>query len=173
MLTTDGVLARAIPMRTGIGVYFLIREGVIVYVGKSVNVMARIAAHYADKAFDSYTWVRCSRAKMAQLELDYIDLFMPEYNFQAKNYHSKLAVRASIEAMRHNEALSAEEKEQRRRDNAIRITKRKAFLAQSPEEMKRQLNERMAYLRAMQTHRDWPPPFGLSANEIRAKLATV
>lgn len=67
------------------GVYFLIRDSDIVYVGQSKNCPSRIETHIRDKGkvFDSYTFVTTARENLDFLESWYIHTFNPEYNKNA------------------------------------------------------------------------------------------
>lgn len=71
-----------IPMS---GVYFLIREKRIVYVGQSVSVLGRIGNHAAEgvKDFDSYAFIECKKENLNILESIYIHILSPEYNGNA------------------------------------------------------------------------------------------
>jgi hypothetical protein len=63
------------------GVYFLLRGPVIVYVGKSNALAARVASHYGGPM--QFDGVRCQAAEglvMDRLEQLYIARFAPEYN---------------------------------------------------------------------------------------------
>lgn len=63
------------------GVYFLVHEGKVVYVGQSYNVHGRVAAHKRGKTFDSWCYVQCTgRRKMNMLESLYIHYLQPEQN---------------------------------------------------------------------------------------------
>lgn len=64
------------------GIYFLIRDDRIVYVGQSVHVEARLAAHAADmsKAFDKAVWYPCPRESLSATERAYLSALLPEYN---------------------------------------------------------------------------------------------
>ena len=61
------------------GVYFLIKNKKIVYVGQSVNVFVRIKGH-SGKEFDSVTIVRCNKNALDKLESLYIHFLKPELN---------------------------------------------------------------------------------------------
>jgi hypothetical protein len=81
MLTHDAILSIAVAAPIPqCGIYFLIRGGRINYVGQSVNIPMRIAAHLATKQFDSWAWVSCDRADLSAMERAYINEFMPEDN---------------------------------------------------------------------------------------------
>lgn len=66
------------------GVYFLFKGEECVYVGKSRRVHLRVSEHmrgdFRFKDFDSYTWLACSEAEAASLEVHYIMLFKPRLN---------------------------------------------------------------------------------------------
>jgi predicted DNA-binding transcriptional regulator AlpA len=68
-------LAHATP-----GIYFLWRDGVVVYVGQTRIGLARILSHFGAKEFDSLGFIRCSIARLDEAERAYIDALMPEYN---------------------------------------------------------------------------------------------
>jgi len=59
------------------GVYFLIKEDRVVYVGQSVNVFSRISSHVNYKDFDSYAYVLCPKDKLDILESLYIHTLNP------------------------------------------------------------------------------------------------
>jgi excisionase family DNA binding protein len=77
--------------RTGCGIYFLICDGQIVYVGKSINVVARIAQHAAEKTFDSWAWVACAKSRLDRTERAYIDALMPKLNADTVTRNRRLA----------------------------------------------------------------------------------
>jgi hypothetical protein len=64
------------------GIYFLLRQDTIVYVGQSINVLTRIADHKRDgiKNFDRIFVVQCKQAELNHLEALYIDKFRPVHN---------------------------------------------------------------------------------------------
>ena len=68
------------------GLYFLIRNEEIVYVGKSnKNVFQRISNHTRNKEFDSFSYElhpNKSEDGLSELEAEYIAKFAPEYNKQ-------------------------------------------------------------------------------------------
>ena len=77
----DEILEAAIPCKSLVGVYFLIKDEQIVYVGQSVDVLRRISRHRDnDILFDSFTIVFCEKGEMDGLEAKYIDAFLPKYN---------------------------------------------------------------------------------------------
>lgn len=76
------VVEGAIPFDSSSGVYFLIKNEEVIYVGKSVNVFDRIGAHRREGGawFDSFNVIRCGLDEMAALEEKYILAFMPKMN---------------------------------------------------------------------------------------------
>jgi len=64
------------------GVYFLYRDGVVVYVGQAVDVRRRIGVHIGEgvKVFDSVSFVPCAQSGLLALEKQYIERLQPEYN---------------------------------------------------------------------------------------------
>ncbi len=79
MLTEEQIVAQAMPWQQHTGVYFLIKDHRVVYVGQSVNVYARIAAH-TDKSFDSVALLPCSRDVLDKMESLYIHCLRPPLN---------------------------------------------------------------------------------------------
>lgn len=78
----DDLLASAAPAASFTGIYFLILNQEVVYVGQSVDVLGRISRHKREgKEFDSYSYVLCSPENLNTLEAQYITAFMPWLNF--------------------------------------------------------------------------------------------
>ncbi len=70
-------------------VYFLVRNGKVVYVGQSKALESRLSSHVADKCFDSVQylemkeyWPFC-KAEISRIEAWFILLLQPKYNRQA------------------------------------------------------------------------------------------
>jgi hypothetical protein len=59
------------------GVYFLIDQGEVVYVGQSVNVFSRMREHCKSKSFNSYSYINCPREDLNVLESLYIHVLRP------------------------------------------------------------------------------------------------
>jgi hypothetical protein len=79
--TEAQILSAARPWNEfGVGIYFLIRGGRVVYVGQSMNVLARVHTHRATKAFDAWHWIPCRRSELDAMERAYIDALVPELN---------------------------------------------------------------------------------------------
>lgn len=68
-----------------VGVYFLLRNGEIVYVGQSVDCRARVHTHKQDKTFDNSYIIKCSESALNYVEAWFIDFFKPQYNKNKNN----------------------------------------------------------------------------------------
>lgn len=79
-LTQSFVSANAAPVIMGIGIYFLLDDGEVVYVGKTTNVYGRIVQHLVDKKFDRYYFHPCKPYEVDELEVKYILAYEPKYN---------------------------------------------------------------------------------------------
>lgn len=64
------------------GIYFLMCEGVVVYVGQAKCIRVRVATHIAEatKVFDSAAFIRCKPENLNELERGYIEKLLPKYN---------------------------------------------------------------------------------------------
>jgi hypothetical protein len=63
-------------------VYFLIKDGEVVYVGSTTGLGSRIATHRADKDFDDVFYIPVPRALMLSIERDMIQNFRPPLNLK-------------------------------------------------------------------------------------------
>ena len=66
--------------RNKTGVYFLIHENKIVYVGKTIKGLTRAYSHLDDKIFDRMYFIPCSIEDLDEKESDYIIKYSPIYN---------------------------------------------------------------------------------------------
>jgi hypothetical protein len=82
LLSEEEVRNLAQPIKQLCGVYLLLSNGIIVYVGQSANCHARIGTHFKEggKVFDSYHIIECAEKELDDLETQYIGRFMPQYN---------------------------------------------------------------------------------------------
>jgi GIY-YIG catalytic domain len=87
-------------------VYFLVHAGEVVYVGKAINVHARIGTHMRDreKLFERVYVLHCDREELNALERAYIRKFQPRYNSYSAAHcevdgERVLATRAAEEPM--------------------------------------------------------------------------
>ena len=64
------------------GIYLLLRDSAVVYVGQSLSAYGRVRQHQLEgtKAFDRFTVIRCPVSALDALERAYIAKFQPEYN---------------------------------------------------------------------------------------------
>jgi hypothetical protein len=69
------------------GIYFLFKDGELVYIGQSKNVLSRISAHKsAGIVFDEFAYRLCERHELNRLEAAYTALHRPKLNFHADGY---------------------------------------------------------------------------------------
>ena len=81
LLRESEIVAAAAKWHNCTGVYFLIKNGRIVYVGQSFSVFARVNQHKTDrKDFDSMAYVPCDAKDLDILESLYIHMFQPDLN---------------------------------------------------------------------------------------------
>ena len=64
------------------GVYFLIRQKVVVYVGRTKNLDQRLLGH-TNKQYDDVRFFPCPESKLSYYENRWIARFKPEYNAKA------------------------------------------------------------------------------------------
>lgn len=75
------IVAAASPVpRSLSGVYFLIEDEEIVYVGQSANVIARLHAHMLTKKFNKIAILACEEKERTMIEAKYIHQFQPKLN---------------------------------------------------------------------------------------------
>ncbi|MGF6837098.1 hypothetical protein QF001_000965 [Paraburkholderia youngii] len=82
LLSLEELAVIAQPIKQLCGVYLLLREGRVVYVGKSINCHGRIGTHFSErgKKFDAYHIIECAQKDLDRIETQYIAKFMPRYN---------------------------------------------------------------------------------------------
>lgn len=64
------------------GIYFLLLEKEIVYIGQSTRFPSRLGGH-ADKNFDNFRFILCAENKLSEYEQRWIKKFNPIYNKKA------------------------------------------------------------------------------------------
>lgn len=79
LLTEEDIIKSSAPWAAASGVYFLINDDKIIYVGQSTNVYARITAHH-DKEFNNFAFIPCDLEALDGLESLYIHIFRPPLN---------------------------------------------------------------------------------------------
>jgi hypothetical protein len=85
LLTGDEIVKFSRSWSEEVGVYFLIDNNEVVYVGQSVNIFSRISQHKIDKKFDKYAFVPCSKESLDKLESLYIHFLRPRLNGRHKD----------------------------------------------------------------------------------------
>lgn len=63
------------------GIYFLIKDGSVIYVGQSTQPERRLLQH-RDKDFDSFRIIKCHVSKLLEYERRLIKLFNPVFNLK-------------------------------------------------------------------------------------------
>jgi len=84
LISAETIVEAAKPWQRFTGVYFLIANKTIVYVGQSVNVHARLSSH-GNKKFDSFAVIPCPEEHLDVLESLYIHVLNPVFNGHDKN----------------------------------------------------------------------------------------
>jgi hypothetical protein len=80
------IIESSIPKSSFCGIYFLIKDEQIVYVGQSRNAMRRITRHIDEgKEFDRFAMVACEEQDLDRLERTYITAIVPEGNMTFGN----------------------------------------------------------------------------------------
>lgn len=62
------------------GIYFLLKDQQVVYVGQSTNIFCRVADHLLSKEFDSFSYFECDRKDLTDFEAAYINKYKPKLN---------------------------------------------------------------------------------------------
>lgn len=65
------------------GIYFLIKNNKIVYIGQSTSIAIRLASHNHKGSFDCYSYIACHKTDLDFMESMYIDIYRPELNKKA------------------------------------------------------------------------------------------
>lgn len=94
-LEESHIVSSAMRVDACSGIYFLIQDRKIVYVGRSSMVWRRIAAHMIEKRFDSYYVLECQAADLGALERKYIAKFKPVLNIHGISKRPRDAAMAS------------------------------------------------------------------------------
>lgn len=80
-LSREHLVARSVVAPDGPCVYFLIRRGEIVYVGRAVRLFRRLGQHLHDgKEFDAFSFITCALEEVDVLEARYIEALKPRWN---------------------------------------------------------------------------------------------
>jgi hypothetical protein len=81
------------------GVYFLVRDGRVIYCGQSVNVPSRVSQHHVT-GFDAVAWIPCKPDILDALESLYIHVLKPPLN--GSSVHGGKSAPMRIDALLHN-----------------------------------------------------------------------
>jgi len=99
MVSEQDIVAQAESFENQCGVYFLVKDNRVVYVGQSVHISARLADHSKTKDFDSYAFIRCGKEKLDMLESLYIHALSPEYQGRSGHKGAHIAAPYSFEQL--------------------------------------------------------------------------
>lgn len=88
----SAIVSAAQPINPGpstCGIYFLVEDTEIVYIGQSTDVFTRVLTHRREgyKAFDKCCWVPVPRDELDAVESALIALFKPRHNRDGVNKH--------------------------------------------------------------------------------------
>jgi hypothetical protein len=74
---------------SGIGIYHLMLDEQVVYVGQSANMLARIGNWVSSKAidFDGYRFFPCEIDQLNALEREHIGRYKPQHNIAGNTWH--------------------------------------------------------------------------------------
>lgn len=85
-LSADVILQNSTPNIARAGVYFLIKNDAVVYVGQSKNVLVRVSKHSINgRDFDSFYMLACEEDALDYVEAHYIRMLDPSGNRTAGN----------------------------------------------------------------------------------------
>lgn len=79
-LNVENIIASAIPAKRQSGIYFLILNGAIAYIGQAADVWLRITQHMASRRFDAFSWAPCPVSELDRMEAYCIEKFKPLHN---------------------------------------------------------------------------------------------
>lgn len=77
LLDREHIVSNSIPAFPKCGVYFLIKNDEIVYVGRTADLVRRLETHKRWKDFDRVFYIECPREELNELEKRYIRKFAP------------------------------------------------------------------------------------------------
>lgn len=82
LLNEDYLANKQTIEKIGCGVYFLLKDEEVVYVGKSKNIGLRVKGHADEstKIFDSFSYILCNEYDLSNLEGAYVSKLNPKYN---------------------------------------------------------------------------------------------
>ncbi len=81
LVSESDIVQACNPLPMVAGIYFLVDNGNVVYVGQSVNIFSRVSQHYNDKKqFTSFAYIVCEKNILDKMESLYIHLLKPKLN---------------------------------------------------------------------------------------------
>ena len=80
LLTHSEIAEGAITFKRSSGVYFLVHEKEVVYVGQSSDIFTRVSTHSKEKIFGRFAFVPCEPELLDKLESLYIHTLRPKLN---------------------------------------------------------------------------------------------
>ena len=88
LLEEDLLIKRSMPVEKSSGVYFLIKDKEIAYIGSSRNLFHRIGGYLGglkkEKNFDRFYFIEAEKSEIEILEAKYILKFLPKQNNLSK-----------------------------------------------------------------------------------------
>ena len=86
------IMRCSVGLGEGAGVYFLIRDYEVIYVGQTDNLLRRLYQHQRDgRKFSSFAFIPCERECLNDLEQTYITLLLPKHNMTFGETRAKKA----------------------------------------------------------------------------------
>ena len=81
LATKETIVAASLNLADLSGIYFLIKDKEIVYIGQSTCVFRRVYDHlWSKKIFDSFSYIQCEEKMLDKLESIYIHFYQPPEN---------------------------------------------------------------------------------------------
>jgi hypothetical protein len=82
LFTAEHIAKKAMVFDRICGVYFLLKDDEIVYIGQSISVLTRLGEHKRDitKEFNRVYVIECPVGSLSRFEAMYIDKFKPKHN---------------------------------------------------------------------------------------------
>ena len=62
------------------GIYYLMDDGVVIYVGQSTNIRSRLSIHFNNRIFDDFVSIPCAALDLPSMEAMHIILHKPKLN---------------------------------------------------------------------------------------------
>ena len=93
------------------GVYILIHNEEVVYVGQALNIYARIHTHIAEgkKIFNTVKYIECAKEELDVKEYFTIRRFLPKYNIKHNDFNTMRLRHKQIASIDNGADLSIKE----------------------------------------------------------------